>query len=112
MWWFLAVVAFCSSPGSPRAGKRRSFFKFYRFYQSKWQIEEEKEGEKKLAQGSVPAAPVTAVSARQCHCGLVNSWMCNRPALVIDGPNSTRVCRLANGSIPDLMVTSTLVCVD
>ena len=51
MWLFLAVVAFCSSPGSLRAGEAEDFFKFYSFYQSKWQIEEEKEGEKETYTG-------------------------------------------------------------
>ena len=48
MWLFLAVVAFCSSLGSLRAEEEEAavFFKFYSFYQSKWQIEEEKEGKK------------------------------------------------------------------
>ena len=46
MWLFMAVVAFCSSLGSLRAEEEEAavFFKFYSFYQSKWKIEEEKEG--------------------------------------------------------------------
>ena len=109
MWLFLAVVACCSSPGSPRAGEAEDFLQVLQILLEQMA---NRGGEKKRAQVSVPAAPVTVVSARRCHCGLVNSWMCNRPTLVFDGPNSTSVCRLANGSITDLMVTSTLVCVD
>ena len=46
MWLFLAVVAFCWSPGSLRAGEAEDFFKFYTFYQGKWQIEQEVDGKK------------------------------------------------------------------
>ena len=46
MGLFFAVVAFCWSPGSLRAGEAEDFYKFYSFYQAKWQVVEET-GEKK-----------------------------------------------------------------
>ena len=51
MWLLLAAVAFCWSADSLRAGEAEEFFKFYSFYQSKWQIEEEKEGKKETYTG-------------------------------------------------------------
>ena len=50
-WLLLAGVAFSWSPGSLRAGEAADFFTFYSFYQSKWQIEEEKEGKKETYKG-------------------------------------------------------------
>ena len=46
MGLFLALVAFNWSPGSLRAGEAEDFYKFYSFYQAKWQVVEET-GEKK-----------------------------------------------------------------
>ena len=51
MWLLLAVVAVSWTPGSLRAGEAEDFFKFYSFYQSRWQIEEEKEGKKETYTG-------------------------------------------------------------
>jgi hypothetical protein len=51
VWLLLAVVAVSWTPGSLRAGEAEDFFKFYSFYQSKWQIEEEKEGKKETYTG-------------------------------------------------------------
>lgn len=50
-WLFLAVVATCCFPGSLRAAEAEDFFEFYSFYQSKWQVEEKKEGKKETYQG-------------------------------------------------------------
>tara|TARA_B100000029_G_C17546138_1_gene948530 strand:- start:205 stop:699 length:495 start_codon:yes stop_codon:yes gene_type:complete len=51
MWLLLAVVAVSWAPAALRAGEAEDFFKFYSFYQSKWQIEEEKEGKKETYTG-------------------------------------------------------------
>jgi len=39
-------VAFSWSPGSLRAGEAEEFYKFYSFYQAKWQVVQETEGKK------------------------------------------------------------------
>ena len=49
MCLFLAVMAFCWSPGSLRAGEAEDFYKFYTWYQGKWQIEKETEGKKETS---------------------------------------------------------------
>ena len=46
MGLFLAVMAFCWSPGSLRAGEAEDYYKFYSYYHSKWEIVEETEGKK------------------------------------------------------------------
>ena len=46
MCLFLAAMAFCWSPGSLRAGEAEDFYKFYSFYQAKWQVVEETGGKK------------------------------------------------------------------
>jgi len=46
MWLFLAVMAFCWSPGSLRAGEAEDFYKFYSYYHSKWQVVAETEEKK------------------------------------------------------------------
>ena len=50
-WMFLAMAALCGSPVTLQAGEPEEFFKFYSWYQGKWQVEKEESGTKQTFTG-------------------------------------------------------------